>query len=165
MHIIFTPVPGNQIIRARLEKDGLIINGQLHPWDAAPEVVEYGEEGGLQELVSLQNDHTFKVIPSTWVDPNPPKPVEPDPQEALDTMRSTWVAHRWQLRAALGEQRCAVVDGIAARAYTPWVVKTAIRDAQTISRNSPTIAMLAQALGMDAAAVDALFLEAMALTA
>jgi hypothetical protein len=177
MKVIFTPIPGNLIIRARLEPDGLSINGKLHSWDAAPEVVEYGEEGGLQELVSLQSDHTYQVIPSTWVDPTPPPKPDPEAEAhaALEAWRAGKSAKKWQLRTIIGPERWAIAQAVAADPsgtlgfevppITAWGMKVVIEDVDDVPRLSGTVDLLAYLFGMSDEEADEVFRQAAELRA
>lgn len=174
MHITFTPMPGDKVIRARLEPDGLVINGILHPWDKAPEVVEYGEENGLRELVSLQRDHTYRVIPSTWVDPTPPPKPDPEAeaQAALEGWRQEAVAQRWQIETVMAPDEWGVIMAIEAdptlilgpMATSAQIraVRIAINGVYDIPRISQLVDMLRYALGWTDEQADEMFRRAMA---
>lgn len=156
MHITFQPIPGNLIICARLEPDGLHINGKVTPWDAVPEVIEYGEENGLRELVNLTVDHTYSLIPSSWIDPTPPP--EPDreaeAQAALESWRSTATADAWQLAFVLGETRWQALEDWADGYFNTRIL---VAKATVIPRASDTVALMAWVLEMTDAEVDEVF--------
>lgn len=164
MNVLFIPAPGNLIIRARLEPRGLIINGQLHSWDTAPAVVEYGEEGGLRELINLTADHSYSLVLSTWVDPTPPP--EPDPeaetQAALEAWRNTTVADAWQIIAVLGPARWqTIVDW----AKFDFVTTILVEKATTIPRASQTVDAMAYVLDLSPEETDEVFRVAMSIKA
>lgn len=163
MNILFTPIPGSLVTKARLEPEGLSINGKLHPWDAAPEVVEYGEEGGLLELVSLQSVHTYSLIPSTWVDPKPQTAPDPEVEAAaaIEEWRSVTFVKSWQIIAELGPVYWGAVLAYAERPEADFVTKTLIKHPpDEIPRQSAFVDGLAMMLRLDGPAVDDLFRRA-----
>jgi electron transfer flavoprotein alpha/beta subunit len=64
---------------------------------------------------------------------------------------------RLQGRLALGPERCAIIDAIAADPSTPWAMAEAIRSAVTWSRNDQQIDELVWLLGLSDQDVDNLF--------
>jgi hypothetical protein len=70
---------------------------------------------------------------------------------------------RLQGRLALGPERCAIIDAIAADPNTPWAMAEAIRSAVTWSRNDQQIDELAWLLGLSDQDVDDLFALAITL--
>lgn len=76
------------------------------------------------------------------------------------------VVSKFQAKAALhGAGLLESVDGLMLSPNTPTLAKLAWADAQEFRRTSPTVAAMAQALGLDDAALDALFTAAAAIEA
>lgn len=81
--------------------------------------------------------------------PPPPAPVVPQ------------IVTRFQARAALHlAGLLPQVEALMSHPDTPVLAKLAWADAQDFKRNSPTIAQMAAALGLDDAELDALFTTA-----
>jgi hypothetical protein len=154
MEVKFTPVPGNRVIRARLEDDGLHLNGQVYPWADAPTVIEYGEEGGLRECISLQSQHTFTVIPSPWCPPAPEPDPEAEAAAALEAWRQSGTADAWQLAFVLGEARWQALEDWAGGHFNTRIL---VAKATVIPRASDTVALMAWVLDMTDEEVDAVF--------
>lgn len=168
MRVTFIPVPGTAFIAARIVAAGLTINDKVTPWDSLKEdpVIEYGEQSGVAVFIDT-TDHSYHVVPSVWVDPNPPKPVDPAvlALDQLEAERQGWVCDRWQIKTVLGQARWQMIVGFGTGAGAPWGLQTVIEDAMTIPRASQTVDLLAYILGLSEAEVDDLFRTAMALTA
>jgi hypothetical protein len=79
--------------------------------------------------------------------------------DAMPVMQCT----RLQGRLALGPERCAIIDAVAADPSTPWAMAEAIRSAVTWSRDDQQIDELAWLLGLSPAQVDDLFALAITL--
>jgi hypothetical protein len=86
-------------------------------------------------------------------DPAPAPPPSPPPEVAL-----------WQARAALAAHGLIDAANAAVAASGNPALKAAWEYGNIIRRESPAIATLGAALSLDAAAIDALFIEAAALT-
>lgn len=90
------------------------------------------------------------------VDPNAPAPGPVIPQSVT----------RYQAKAALLDAGLLdAVDAMMASPDTPRVVKLAWAEALYFERQSPTVQSLGSALGLDDAALDALFVAGSQITA
>lgn len=155
MHITFQPAPGNQRIVALFRPDGLHINGVLTPWEDAPSVIEYGEQAGVATAMDPALGHTCEVIPSTWVDPNPPQPdLVADAQAALEGWRSAAYADAWQIAFVLGEARWQTLVEWAEGYFNTRIL---VAKATVIPRASDTVALMAWVLEMTDPEVDEVF--------
>lgn len=87
-------------------------------------------------------------------------------QEARVAARETAVVSRFQARAALYQAGLlAQVEALMAHPDTPELTRLAWTDAQEFKRLSPTVLAMSMALGLDDAALDALFASAALITA
>ena len=85
--------------------------------------------------------------------------MTPDPAVVLAQWRATASCSRMQLILALGETDFGRLQ--AARGPRTWAEKVRIDGAWAWKRNSQGVALLGSILGMDDAAIDALFVTAM----
>lgn len=168
MHVTFIPVAGTLFIAARIEGAGLTINDQVTRWDgfSTDPVIEYGEQSGVAVFTNT-TAHSYHVVPTTWVDPTPPAPVDPAALvlALLEAERQSWVCDRWQIKTVLGQVRWQTIVEFGTAEGAPWGLQTVIEDAVIIPRVSQTVDLLAFILGMTEDEVDDLFRTAMALVA
>ena len=67
---------------------------------------------------------------------------------------------RFQGRMALGAERCAQLDAIAADPATPWATREAIANTTEWIRNSPLVDSIGAAFGLSSGEIDDLFAAA-----
>lgn len=73
------------------------------------------------------------------------------------------VATRRQIRLALGEGQCALLDAAQENPLLPWTMRDALKSTYEFHRTAPEIDEFAWLLGMTSDDVDALFGLAMTL--
>ena len=109
-------------------------------------------EGGQSTVIEPGHPQWEAMAQAEGIEPFVPQPA-PDP---LEVERAGMVVSRFQARAAL--HLAGLLPQVeAALAQADPLAQIAWADAQEFRRNSPTIAALAGAVGLDDAAIDALF--------
>ena len=121
--------------------------------------IKYLFPGIADSEFSLQDDGAGPYV-ERWDRPEP-KPTPEQLAAVVVPPDVPQVVSKFQAKAALhGAGLLAQVEAIMADVDTPMFTRLAWQDAQEFRRASPTVAAMAQALGLDAAALDALFITA-----
>lgn len=121
---------------------------------------------------------TFDIVPAAEIGPvlqsikaylaalaaTPPDPAMVQARE-LAARRRLMVCSPLQGRITLGEAACAQIDALAADPATPFAVRETIKMASEWRRTSATMEALGALLGYSPEAMDALFEQAMTITA
>lgn len=158
MRVTFKPAPGDLAIVALFRSDGLHLNGKVTPWDEAQPVIEYGERAGVSVAMDPALGHSCEILPSAWVNPNPP---QPDPvaeaAAALEAWRETASADAWQIAFVLGEEHWQALVTWADGYFNTRIL---VAKATVIPRASDTVELMAWVLNMKDAEVDEVFRQA-----
>jgi hypothetical protein len=137
------------------------VNGFFHPAltyaNLPGDLVEITPEVHAQLMAGQELGYTIR--PDANGRPQALAPSVPTPEQALTAWRATAKVSRFQAFAALSAAGKLTAATTAVNA-AGGLAKLAWDNAIEFRRNSPTIAALASAVGLDDAALDALFIAA-----